>query len=54
MPDDQIIMNLQGDEPLMNPTISNLANSKVKNKNEAVGTVVSPLKDVDEFIIQIA
>ena len=48
-PDDQIIINLQGDEPLMNPnTISNLANSKVKNKNEAVGTVVSPLKDLDE------
>ena len=49
-PSNQIIINLQGDEPLMNPqTISNLANTKIKNKNEAVATVVSHLKDFNDI-----
>jgi 3-deoxy-manno-octulosonate cytidylyltransferase (CMP-KDO synthetase) len=48
--DNQIVINLQGDEPLMNPkTITNLAFTKATNEKESVATVVTNLKDAKEI-----
>ena len=48
-PDTELVMNLQGDEPLMNiEDIQNLHNHMVKTKSQ-MGTLASLIKDKDHY-----
>ena len=51
MNDDEIIINVQGDEPLIPPTIINqVANNISTSKNIEIATLCAPIQDEADFI----
>jgi len=47
---DQVVVNLQGDEPLMLPSLVNdVANLLIADKNAAIATLCTPIKSAEDF-----
>lgn len=50
LPDDAIIVNVQGDEPLIPPAvIDQVANNLINAKNASVATLVEPIETAEDF-----
>jgi len=50
IPDEEIIVNVQGDEPLIPPTlISKVADLLIKDETLQMGTAATPIKEAKEF-----
>lgn len=49
-PDDRVIMNLQGDEPLMPPALIDQCAALVRDSGAGMATLASPLRSREDFL----